>query len=158
MGRALMAPHGSSWAEPLLALPGPYGPGTYGPGPYGSPWTVVGRALMGWALICPPGPLWGAPLWAGPLWAMYIYMHMYIYGYIYIYIYMYVYIYICTQIKIYTNTTKTRIYIYTYSMPNMTKQIFEKSLLIMRLSWCERMVDSNSFAFCRVCSLSGLVQ
>ena len=28
------------------------------------PWALVGRALVG-----PPGPLWAVPLWAGPLWA-----------------------------------------------------------------------------------------
>ena len=43
MGRALMG-------RALLRAP---------LGPYGPPWALVGRALMG-----PPGPLWAGPLWA----------------------------------------------------------------------------------------------
>ena len=82
---------GPSWVRPLLAPPGPCrlgtppgpcGPGHCGtPGPRGpGPWARVGQALvgplgpcgsgpcgapgalMGWALVGPPVPLWARPL------------------------------------------------------------------------------------------------
>ena len=52
-------------AGPLWASLGPYGPGRYG-----LPWALMGRALMGLALMAPPGSLWAGPSWApGPSWA-----------------------------------------------------------------------------------------
>ena len=58
MGRALMGPLGS------------YGPGIYGPRPCAPPLGSMGPApaLVGWALMGAPGPLWAGPLWAAPLW------------------------------------------------------------------------------------------
>ena len=61
MGRALSALMGQAT-------------GPYGPGPDGPPWALMGRALVGAALMAPPGPLW-APLGpygsgpCGPPWA-----------------------------------------------------------------------------------------
>ena len=55
--------------------------GTHGPGPFGRPWALIGRALVGppgllWAPLGPCGPAWAllgralvASLQAGPLWA-----------------------------------------------------------------------------------------
>ena len=67
---------------------GPCGPGPYRPGPYGrpwalmcrallgfmgctlwAPWALMGRPIMGRALMGVPGRLWAVPLWARLLWA-----------------------------------------------------------------------------------------
>ena len=56
---SLFGPYGLPdplWAGPLWALLGPYEPGPYGRGPYGAPWALMCRAIMGWALMGPPGP------------------------------------------------------------------------------------------------------